>query len=228
MQRHRWGLYRNYGGFGDTESPTGKGSDMGKKKKNQEFEVTPISVNLPMTPVDGVVDFRGNVPKVKARKFVSANVSIGQAISDTSSIVELHRKRYYAGDESAAACLVKINPCFYLLPWVQEAACKALLRGGVTRKAGRRKGDGLYDGLHIVALVKNLEKTRCSSTDRAFHFLSEKIGLSYVRIKAQYYDALKDSRLKAFVVQTGPASILNRREVDALLAGDVGRVSSSK
>jgi hypothetical protein len=160
------------------------------KNKRKYFEFS-----IPMVPkyddgkiFEGMDSYTEDVKELKIRGFRGQG-RISDAQKNFEKTNREYRDRYKKGDNKAVIELLEKDVRFFNVPWVREAWLK---RG---TKRGRHWGDTSIDRKIILELVDSLVE-KGMNKDKAFGFLSDRIGQSSERIKALYYDAKKSLRYK--------------------------------
>ena len=168
-----------------------------KEKLNRNTEGQRFQAFIPLKLTGGEIEKGEHGPVIKNPRY-STTATLEEAVRNTSEVIEEHRKQYVAGDENAIRRLIKINPMFFTVPWVQAEVFKMLDAGKPFKKLkGREKGSGLYEGAYIKALVDVCVKEKGLTKEKAFKYLRDiDIGLTYERIKEIYYRTENDSRTK--------------------------------
>lgn len=188
------------------------------KKKEKTFEVTPVRMEVPLIPTTGKVDFRSPGGKVSVKRASSNPVSVAEAIETKEGLSRKYRKLFESGNYGAIYELLRHSPSFESEEWIQQGFRKlaSLMYSGDFRlKPGRRRWEGVIDGLWLVSLVKALGSMGLS-VHEALGLIRERLrgaSLSYERLKRLYYGSLKDDRLKALLFSTGASATLTEKEL---------------
>ncbi len=176
----------------------------GGTEPSRHREVKKIGIrNLP--PIEPL-----NIKDLKVTR-LRAKVRLIDAMKNREKTSREYRKRYEQGDKAAVIELLEKDARFINERWVKEAW---LRRGS---KRGNKWGNTRIDRRVILGLVDSLAD-KGMSRERAFHSLSKRIGITYERIKALYYESRKVSTYQPILFPGRPVEDTEEpRDIESLL-----------
>lgn len=200
------------------------------KKSVKKFEVSLAQLQVPLLPTEGRVDFRTPGGKLLVEKATSRAGTIAEAIAMREGLIVRYREGCERGDPDAIAELLLYGPKFKEETWVVPGLLNLLglvRAGNLKRKPGRRQGQGVVDGMRLVALV-NLLVSRGKTKVAALKLIQPHLGgtLSLERMKRIYFQSRKSDRLNSIMFPetlngASKKMIMTQREINSRIGEEM-------
>lgn len=181
----------------------------GLPEKSARYENIPFRAELPAIP-EFPSDFEpcASDEAIRLIGVYTRKIKLASLENATDALLRCYRHRVEQGDRRALGELLDLNPAFILKEWVAEMVTRYTERKLPIRRAGRPRGTYDRDRLYVFGIVEHLVRSqRTANKEWAFRWLSERWHLSYERIKALYYEASNDSRVRAPILVTRPVGV---------------------
>jgi len=177
--------------------------------KPKTYEAVPFSMVLSGIPIpaEGVLPSHGkgpvNLKNLEIQGITTPVSSIKSA--ERCSDEQLRRCRHQVGrgNPNAILSLLKENPAFILDSWVREKFARLVQAGRLRPGRGRPAEQFTAHPLIVVGLVEAyLAHGFAKNVHGAFVQVAAWTGfLSYERVKALYYQAYREKRFRAILIQ---------------------------
>ena len=189
--------------------------------KPQAYEKVPFRMCLPAAPMPAPeVLEAGRLPtEMSIVGLEGRPAQMEAARHQANELLRRCRHEHRAGDRSAVLDLVRDHPEFVVMdPWARETLLESRL---LRKKSGRPRSSFSRHPLIVVGLVSHLVDTGAvPNKERAFARLEELGFGPYESLKSAYYQALREPRFRAVLVEYPElAERLSADEGERLVAG---------
>ncbi len=177
--------------------------------KPKTYEAVPFKMVLSGIPIpaEGVLPSHGkgsvNLKKLSIQGITTPVSSVGEAERYSDEQLRHCRYRVRCGNPDALLDLLKANPAFILDSWVREKFARLAQAGRLRPGRGRPAEQFTAHPLIVAGLVKAcVTHGFAKNVDGAFAQVAEWTGfLSRGRVKALYYQAYREERFRAILIQ---------------------------
>ena len=175
---------------------------MENENYSERYEIEPCQIVIPGVPlIDKSEDFSDS-EQVRIAGLRTLETSAKRALRLADEMLKPVRQDLRNGRCKELLKLLETRPEFIDHPWVREEVRKWARTGRLFTKRGRRIGSFEMHPLIVASAVDELVVRQwASSRERAFIWLAEHGWLEYETAKKQYYQAIREQRFRAVLLQ---------------------------
>ena len=169
---------------------------------SERYEIEPCQIVMPGVPILAESENFSNREQIRIAGFRTLETSAKLALGVADEMLKPVEKDLRNGRCKELLKLLETRPEFNDLPWVREEVNRWAITGRSFTKRGRSIGSFETHPLVTVAAVDELiARQWASKRHPAFAWLAENGWLEYETAKSQYYQAMREQRYRAVLLQ---------------------------
>lgn len=181
--------------------------------KSTRYNTIPFRIGLKGIPQIADNDPLKNSGAICAEGISTLPTSIDEANERSQAMLRHVRNRIRHGDHQALVNLLDDHPEFSAHAWVRQELIKWRRSGRSFRKRGRTRGSVTFHPIVIAGVVSELKKRDLTDTnERAFEWLARTWPISYDTARSKYYQARREERFKAVLIEDPISATLRSAE----------------